>query len=73
MESAIKDLSQFNDTELFEIVSEGASHIVKNASRLNEAAKKLSGADDSGWKDLSREIVDRFLTCLFQLSFQHYD
>lgn len=46
MESAIKDLAQFNDTELFEIVSEGASHIVKNASRLDEAAKKLSGADD---------------------------
>ena len=45
MESAIKDLAQFNDIELFEIVSEGASHIVKNASRLNEAAKTLSGAD----------------------------
>ena len=46
MESAIKDLAQLNDTELFETVSEGATHIVNNASRLNTAAQKLYDFED---------------------------
>ena len=46
MESAIKDLAQFNDTQLFETVSEGTTHIVNNVSRLNTAAQKLNSVED---------------------------
>lgn len=46
MESAIKDLAQLSDTQLFETVSEGATHIVNNVSRLNTAAQKLYDLED---------------------------
>ena len=46
MESAIKDLAQFNDSQLFETVSEGVTHIVNNVSRLNTAAQTLNSVED---------------------------
>ena len=46
MESAIKDLVEFNDTQLFETVSEGVTHIVNNVSRLNTAGQKLHSVED---------------------------
>ena len=47
MESAIKDLAQFDDTQLFKTICEGSTHIVNNVSRLNTAAQKLYSVEDN--------------------------
>lgn len=65
---AIKDLAQLNDTEFFEEVSKGLTHVHENALRLDEGIKTLVSVENyrgaRALKAIAKEEAAKYLILL---------
>ena len=70
MKSVITDLANFPDDRLFEEVSEGIRHVLKNAVSLDASARRLAGADEDDYhgstvlRNLAEEEAAKVLVLL---------